>query len=245
MLRFLSSESEQLQWKAQGLPADGLFMENAVMLQFGTLTPLVVDPGSQATAWLIKKLSGAQATVESITQQVRLIRVLLSYYGLCLMLVVSCVRLCVCLQDPRFTKQLELAVRFGKTLVVTEIDSVDPVLVPLLRRDLLHEGPRFVVMVRVLFVHLHCFVVLLTDCACICLCVCVSVGGRSTSRLPRELPPVSGHAKLLSNFTAGCRFASVCRQLHGDAFRSRSAVAWIDTAERTTGVGDAKVGFVA
>jgi dynein heavy chain 2 len=54
----------------------------------------------------------------------------------------------LCVQDPRFTKQLELAVRFGKTLVVTEVDSVDAVLVPLLRRDLLHEGPRFVVMVR-------------------------------------------------------------------------------------------------
>jgi dynein heavy chain 2 len=74
LLRFLSSESEQLQWKAQGLPADGLFMENAVMLQYGTLTPLVLDPGSQATAWLVKKLGGTQgSSVETVAQQVRFV----------------------------------------------------------------------------------------------------------------------------------------------------------------------------
>jgi dynein heavy chain 2 len=71
LLRFLSSESEQLQWKAQGLPADGLFMENAAILQHGTLTPLVVDPGAQAAAWLMKRLGeGGGSTVEQITPQV-------------------------------------------------------------------------------------------------------------------------------------------------------------------------------
>lgn len=50
--------------------------------------------------------------------------------------------------DQRFTTTLELAVRFGKTLVVAEVDKVEPILYPLLRMDLDRQGPRFVVQVR-------------------------------------------------------------------------------------------------
>ena len=35
---------------------------------------------------------------------------------------------------------LELAVRFGKTLVIQEMDGVEPVLYPLLRGDLVSQG---------------------------------------------------------------------------------------------------------
>lgn len=35
---------------------------------------------------------------------------------------------------------LELAVRFGKTLIIQEMDGVEPVLYPLLRRDLIAQG---------------------------------------------------------------------------------------------------------
>ncbi len=51
--------------------------------------------------------------------------------------------------DQRFTTTLELAVRFGKTLVVAEVDRVEPILYPLLRMDLDRQGPRFVVQVRI------------------------------------------------------------------------------------------------
>lgn len=37
---------------------------------------------------------------------------------------------------------LELAVRFGKTLIIQEMDGVEPVLYPLLRRDLVAQGIR-------------------------------------------------------------------------------------------------------
>ncbi len=49
--------------------------------------------------------------------------------------------------DQRFTTTLELAVRFGKTLVVAEMEKVEPILYPLLRKDLDRQGPRFVVQV--------------------------------------------------------------------------------------------------
>ncbi len=47
--------------------------------------------------------------------------------------------------DANFTTALELAVRFGKTLIIQEMDGVEPLLYPLLRKDLLSQGPRFVV----------------------------------------------------------------------------------------------------
>jgi dynein heavy chain 2 len=36
-------------------------------------------------------------------------------------------------------------VRFGKTLVVSDVDEVEALLYPLLRRDLVHSGPRYAV----------------------------------------------------------------------------------------------------
>ncbi|KPP72256.1 cytoplasmic dynein 2 heavy chain 1-like [Scleropages formosus] len=50
-------------------------------------------------------------------------------------------------QDSNFMTSVELAVRFGKTLVIQEMDGVEPVLYPLLRRDLIAQGPRYVVQI--------------------------------------------------------------------------------------------------
>lgn len=44
------------------------------------------------------------------------------------------------LQDANFTTSLELAVRFGKTLVIQEMDGIEPILYPLLRGDLISQG---------------------------------------------------------------------------------------------------------
>lgn len=43
-------------------------------------------------------------------------------------------------QDTNFLTALELAVRFGKTLIIQEMDGVEPVLYPLLRKDLVVQG---------------------------------------------------------------------------------------------------------
>ncbi|KAF5921105.1 hypothetical protein HPG69_018505 [Diceros bicornis minor] len=50
-------------------------------------------------------------------------------------------------QDSNFITTLELAVRFGKTLIIQEMDGVEPVLYPILRRDLVAQGPRYVVQI--------------------------------------------------------------------------------------------------
>ena len=49
----MSTESEMLKWKGEGLPADGLSMQNAVIILNSSRTPLVIDPSSQVDsgAW--------------------------------------------------------------------------------------------------------------------------------------------------------------------------------------------------
>ena len=114
--KFLSTESEQLIWKGEGLPSDDLSMENALVILQGEQYPFLVDPSQRATEWL--KVHLKESRLEVINQQ-----------------------------DSNFTTALELAVRFGKTLVIQEVDGVEPLLYPLLRKDLVNQGPRFVIQV--------------------------------------------------------------------------------------------------
>nr|CAB3240329.1 cytoplasmic dynein 2 heavy chain 1-like [Phallusia mammillata] len=112
--RFLSTESEQLCWKGEGLPSDELSMENALIILQSSLKPFLVDPSSRATEWL--KVHLKESRLEVVNQQ-----------------------------DANFGTTLELAVRFGKTLIIQEMDHIEPVLYPLLRGDLVSLGPRYVV----------------------------------------------------------------------------------------------------
>ena len=109
--RFLSSEREMLQWRADGLPADELSLENAIAIMKCSKKPFIIDPSSQATEWL-KVHFGKEDNLE-ITN----------------------------VNDERFFLNLELAVRFGKTLLVLDIHKIEPVLYPLLRKEVVGQGP--------------------------------------------------------------------------------------------------------
>ncbi len=116
-LAFMSTESEQLSWKAEGLPSDRLSIENAAaIIASGTQTSLLVDPGQRATEWLKKHMHAMR--FEVINQQ-----------------------------DSNFVTALELALRFGKKLLIQEVDSIEALLMPILRRDLVPQGPRFCIYV--------------------------------------------------------------------------------------------------
>ncbi|XP_058887125.1 cytoplasmic dynein 2 heavy chain 1-like [Acipenser ruthenus] len=120
---FLCTESEQLIWKSEGLPSDDLSMENAlVILQINAL-----KPRSCACPFLIDPSSRATEWLRTHLKESRLE--------------------IINQQDSNFITTLELAVRFGKTLVIQEMDGVEPVLYPLLRRDLIAQGPRYVVQI--------------------------------------------------------------------------------------------------
>merc|ERR550532_982322 len=50
-------------------------------------------------------------------------------------------------KDSSFANSVELAVRFGKTLLVQEVDTVESLLMPILRGDLISQGARKMVLI--------------------------------------------------------------------------------------------------
>eukprot|EP00736_Rhodelphis_marinus_P001173 Rmarinus@m.17616 len=115
-LKFMATETQLLKWKSEGLPADDLSMENALVIKNTNRFPFIIDPSTRAIEWLKVHMQGK--SLEVLNQQ-----------------------------DARFTTQLELAVRFGKTLIIQEVERVEPMLYPLLRRDLLNQGSRKMVQI--------------------------------------------------------------------------------------------------
>ncbi|KAG5445317.1 Cytoplasmic dynein 2 heavy chain 1, variant 2 [Clonorchis sinensis] len=122
VLRFLTTEREQLVWRNQGLPSDQLSTENAVVIlewineMTGTgMCPFIVDPSSRALNWLKQHLR--ERKVEVVSQR-----------------------------SSNFTTTLELAVRFGKSLIIQEVDEIEPILFPLLSGSLVFQGGRSTVL---------------------------------------------------------------------------------------------------
>eukprot|EP00002_Diphylleia_rotans_P017833 TRINITY_DN345_c0_g1_i5.p1 TRINITY_DN345_c0_g1~~TRINITY_DN345_c0_g1_i5.p1 ORF type:complete len:2631 (-),score=563.81 TRINITY_DN345_c0_g1_i5:572-7306(-) len=115
---FTSTESETLIWKAEGLPADNLSVENAIVIRDSVRVPFIIDPTTQAAEWLQANLTAQKLSVE-VTNPA----------------------------DPKFLNTLELAVRFGKTLIIREVDRVEPLLYPLIRKDFNQAGSRMVVQI--------------------------------------------------------------------------------------------------
>ena len=97
--KLLSSESVLLKWKAEGLPADSLSQENGLVIANAqSRVPFVIDPAGSATNWL-KAYFAKDSTrpLESVKAF-----------------------------DSRFVAQVELAVRFGKSLLLLDMDGVGP-----------------------------------------------------------------------------------------------------------------------
>lgn len=65
----MSTESEMLTWKAEGLPSDDLSVENAVVLLHTQQVPLVIDPSAQAAEWLRKHLREKVASMEVVSDE--------------------------------------------------------------------------------------------------------------------------------------------------------------------------------
>ncbi|KAJ3197037.1 Cytoplasmic dynein 2 heavy chain 1 [Irineochytrium annulatum] len=110
----MSSESEQLVWKSQGLPSDALSNENAVAILNSVSTPLIIDPSAQAIAWLKQNL--IERKPEIIKQH-----------------------------EESFIRSFELAIRFGKTLIIEDVSAIEPILYSVLKKDLHKQGPRYTV----------------------------------------------------------------------------------------------------
>ena len=118
LTRFLVGEQQRLQWRGEGLPGDELSIENALSILHAAQSPFIVDPSSKALDWLVAHLQAKGLPVKVVG-----------------------------MHEKSLVNALELAVRFGETLIVRDLDDVDPILIPLLEKRLLKQGPRTVVPV--------------------------------------------------------------------------------------------------
>ncbi|KAK3929891.1 Cytoplasmic dynein 2 heavy chain 1 [Frankliniella fusca] len=121
LAKFLASQRQQLQWQAEGLPSDQLSIQNAVtIMQIASL-----ECGTMMRPLLVDPSYTATEWLQKHLAS-RMVEI-------------------VALHSDRFTTVLELAIRFGKILIVQEVDRIDPLLYPVLRGDFINQGPRKVV----------------------------------------------------------------------------------------------------
>ncbi|CAH0388994.1 unnamed protein product [Bemisia tabaci] len=122
-VRFMKSECEQSQWVSEGLSSDQLSCENAFII----LKLLEMSSELNLTPFVIDPTSMAtnwlkkhptDSSVEVATQS-----------------------------DPRFLTTLELAIRFGKVLIIPEVSNICPILVPILRGNFLFQGSRKLILI--------------------------------------------------------------------------------------------------
>ncbi|ERL83968.1 hypothetical protein D910_08202 [Dendroctonus ponderosae] len=111
LMAFFASEREQLQWQSEGLPNDRASLENAVAMKKGLLSPLVVDPNSTAAHWLKAHYTKSKQNFEHIAAN-----------------------------SPKLNTVLEAGIRFGKILLIEELESVPHHLFPILRSDFVVQG---------------------------------------------------------------------------------------------------------
>lgn len=111
------SAQMRLKWTQQGLPADLLCAENACILQHALRPPLVIDPSDIAGLYIKTsvKTRGAGSLVTTS------------------------------FSDVAFLRQLENCLRFGTPIIVSDVISVDPIILPLLNREFRKAGGRCLV----------------------------------------------------------------------------------------------------
>lgn len=115
--RFMSEESQILEYISEGLPPDQLTVENALVACNSHRTPLVIDPDNNLSEWIVRRHSSAKDNEIVFSRESKLMN------------------------------KIELSIRFGKTLVVRDIDKIDPLFFSILKKDVKKIGPRMVVQI--------------------------------------------------------------------------------------------------
>ncbi|KAJ2828525.1 dynein heavy chain, partial [Coemansia erecta] len=113
---FLSTAEERLSWQHAGLADDALAMENAAMLVHYNRYPLIIDPSDSATRFLEQRAASSGRKL-TVTSFL----------------------------DDAFLKQLESALRFGNPILIQDVEHVDPILNPVLNRELRRTGGRVLI----------------------------------------------------------------------------------------------------
>lgn len=117
---FLFDNSVTNDWIVQGLPTDPLSIQNGILITVSKKTrfPLIIDPQGQGRTWILEKEKNNLPPF-GVTNQ----------------------------SHPKFRDHLEFALQEGCTLIVTGIeDSVDPVMDPVLEKELIKKAKTQFVM---------------------------------------------------------------------------------------------------
>ncbi|KAL3079950.1 hypothetical protein niasHS_011367 [Heterodera schachtii] len=124
-IEYLSTADERLQWNNNGMPNDELCTENAIMLKRFNRFPLIIDPSGQSIEFICKEFSTASGKEHQKGGSVQL----------------------TSFNDNSFRENLESALRFGKTLLVQDAESYDPILNPVLNREVKRTDGRVVITI--------------------------------------------------------------------------------------------------
>ncbi len=116
-VEYLSQPAERLHWAASELPSDALCVENAIILSRFNRFPLIIDPSGQAASFIINYFNANPKTKISQTSFL----------------------------DSAFIKILASAIRFGTALLVHDVENIDPILNPILNRELYKTGGRVLI----------------------------------------------------------------------------------------------------
>ncbi|CDW56544.1 dynein heavy chain [Trichuris trichiura] len=108
-LRFMGTDVNYLNFKREGLPDEETAVENALAVLNGCQVALLLDPSQQSMAWLVKHLE-KESKVEAVSQK-----------------------------NANYVTQLELSIRFGKTLILFDVNGIDPVLHAVLRDQFIYQ----------------------------------------------------------------------------------------------------------
>eukprot|EP00915_Cephaloidophora_sp_WS-2016_P003568 GHVH01004823.1.p1 GENE.GHVH01004823.1~~GHVH01004823.1.p1 ORF type:complete len:3130 (+),score=435.75 GHVH01004823.1:30-9392(+) len=115
---YLSTPNDRFEWEKQGLASDDLFFQNAVILQEKLRYPLIIDPTGQAVDWVVKNCEARGS------------RVVQTSYA-----------------DPKFMKHLETSLRFGTTMIVRDVDKMNPLLNNVLNKETYRSSGRVMLSV--------------------------------------------------------------------------------------------------
>ncbi|KAL3076780.1 hypothetical protein niasHS_011517 [Heterodera schachtii] len=124
-IEYLSTADERLQWNNNGMPTDELCTENAIMLKRFNRFPLIIDPSGQSIEFICKEFSTASGKEHQKGGSVQL----------------------TSFNDNLFRENLESALRFGQTLLVQDAESYDPIINPVLNREVKRTDGRVVITI--------------------------------------------------------------------------------------------------
>lgn len=122
IVSFLADVGTIGDWNMQGLPTDPLSTQNGILVTESKRFPMLIDPQGQALNWIMNKES----------------KNLPSWNG----------QNVVTLSDPKLKDKLEFCMGDGKSMIIVGVeDEIDPMLDPVLEKQIIKKGSRMYINV--------------------------------------------------------------------------------------------------